>query len=200
MAYIAFAIRTYQPVAGRKYLFDANAWIYILEADLELTNNSGRKGIDYADLLQRIKQAGSPKPKVVLPALVLSEVVNRLLRSYYFPLFIQNHKTLLTPGSDAQNYKLVYRPHEQFKTDYGFILYNIKAYHNLIELISDGFDELAIKTVFNNTDATLDFNDWVLVQIARRNNYILVSDDGDMLGKDITVVTGNPKLLAGSPQ
>lgn len=54
MPYTAFAIRTYQPVAGRKYLFDANAWIYILEADLELTN-SGRKGVDYADLLQRIK-------------------------------------------------------------------------------------------------------------------------------------------------
>lgn len=170
---------------------------FTLEADLELTNSS-KKGIDYADLLQRIKQAGSPKPKVVLPALILSEVVNRLLRSYYFPLFIKNHKTLLTSGSDTQNYKLVYRPHEQFKTDYGFILYNIKAYHNLIELISDGFDELAIKTVFNNTDTTLDFNDWILVHIARRNNYILVSDDGDMIGKDITIVTGNPKLLAGS--
>ncbi len=196
MAYTPFAIRTYQPVAGRKYLFDANAWIYILEADLELSN-SGKKGIDYADLLQRIKQAGSPKPKVVLPALILSEVVNRLLRSYYFPLFVQNHKTLLTSGSDTQNYKLVYRPHKQFKTDYGFILYNIKAYHHLMELISDGFDGLAIKTVFNNTDTTLDFNDWILVQIAQRNNYILVSDDSDMLGKDVTIVTGNPKLLSG---
>lgn len=194
MPFSAFPIQSHSPVLGRKYVFDANVWIYVLEADLDL-KDSARKAEQYVNLLQRVKQAGSPKPKVVLPAIILSEVINRLLRSYYFPLFIEEHKTLLTTGSDSYNYKHVYRSHEQFRIDYEMILYSIKAYHNLLELVSDEFSLLRIKDVFNNPNVRLDFNDYILVEMSRRNDYIIVSDDGDLEGQDITVVTGNQKLL-----
>ncbi|WP_041257823.1 type II toxin-antitoxin system VapC family toxin [Fibrella aestuarina] len=195
MPFSALPIKNHNPFPGRKYLFDANAWIFVLEADLELKQSTTSKADLYIDLLGKINQAGSPKPKVVLPAIVLSEVVNRLLRSYYFPLFVEQHKTLITSGSDSQNYKQVYRPHHQFRIDYEVILYNIKAYHNILELVSDGFGEMSVRNVFTKPDNTLDFNDYLLVDIAKRNNFIVVSDDGDLAGRDITVVTGNQAML-----
>ena len=194
MPFSALSIQNYKPLLGQKYVFDANAWIYILEADLELRAASS-KGTQYVNLLERIKQAGSPKPKVVLPAIILSEVVNRLLRSYYFPLFVEENKTLPFTTEQSRNYKDVYRKHDQFRIDYSSILYNIKTYHNLFELVSDEFDQFRVKDVFNKPDVNLDFNDYLLVEMAKRNNYIIVTDDSDLKGQDVTVVTSNQKLL-----
>lgn len=198
MPFSAIPLKNHDPLLpGRKYLFDANAWIFVLEADSR--DSTKVKAVPYVELLQQINLAGSPKPKLALPAIILSEVVNRLLRSYYFPLFVKEYPQTLAGKDENRWYKEVYRAHDQFIIHYGSILYNIKAYHNNLDFIDDNFSQMSIKNVLTKPDTTLDFNDFLLVEIAKRNNCILVSDDADLAGRDITIITGNQKIIKWQP-
>lgn len=192
MPYNIRSLRDHAPIGGRRYLLDANVWIFTLEA--ENADKENPRTAPYVNFIERLKNAAG-SPKIVLPAAVLSEVTNRLLRDTYFKLFVEEHKTLPFQDSERYNYKNIYREHEQFGIDYGSLLYNIKSYNNNFDLISDEFADLKVKEVFNNPIVRLDFTDWLLVKLAKKHNYIIVTDDADFLVEDVPILTNNRNLL-----
>lgn len=192
MAYQITSLRNHSPVAGRRYLLDANVWIFTLEA--ELSDKDNPRTDPYVDFIERLKRAAG-SPKIVLPAAVLSEVVNRLLRDTYFPLFVEEHKTLPYKTDKNHNYKQIYRAHDKFRVDYESLLYNIKSYSNQFELISDSFADHRVKDVFNKPTVQLDFTDWLLVSLAKKHGYTIVTDDADFLLEDVPILTMNQSLL-----
>lgn len=193
MPYDISPVGDHQPLPGRRYLFDANIWIYTLEAD-QADKPTPQSSV-YENFIERLRRAAG-SPKIVLPAVVLSEAINRMLRNTYYPLFIKEHPTLAyRSDNDGYNYKHIYRQHDQFRIDYGSLLYNVKSYHNVIELINDSFDQFRVKDLFGKPSVDLDFNDFLIEQIARRSNYIVVTEDADFFVEGISILTANRKLL-----
>jgi len=62
-----------------------------------------------------------------------------------------------------------------------------------------------VGTAFANIDVTSlvaafesgehDFNDLLIVETCRSKSFVLVTDDADMKGSDVPIVTGNQNLL-----
>lgn len=178
------------PIPGKKYLFDSNVWLFILY-NVSLTKTEQQ----YVDFFENFKRVGSPPPKVVLPSIVLAEVVNRLSRDTYFKVFKEDHPHLFPAGENPRDYKEKYRPHEQYSIDLRMILDDIKSYHNYLEFVSDGYEGGTAKKILMPPPSTLDFNDALIVKIAKEHNLTVITHDGDFRDESIDILTLNGVLL-----
>lgn len=195
MSYQISSIKDRIPSSGTKYLLDTNVWYYILEG-----TSKDYQGV-YLDFFDAIKNfSGSPKPKVVLPTTVLSEIINRLLRDIRFREFKDNPDNLekIAGIEERRIYKDVYRNDEQFRIDYRSICNDIKSFHYILEFVGDEFETFRIKDILSNPPLNLDFNDFIITKIAKKNNFTIVTDDADFLVEDINIVTANNKLIKKS--
>ncbi len=172
----------------KKYFFDSNMWLKILKPKFTL-NSTDKK---YLDFFQKFKD-NTNNPKIVLTALVLSEVINRYLRDVTYSKFCkknnldQNNKSL---------YKSAYRPSDEFQTDYISLCEDIKAYQNHFELVQDGLSvEIKQKDILTSPSQHLDFNDNYYYKLALKREYILVTDDSDFFVPDVEIITLNNQLL-----
>lgn len=191
MAYSYSKASSHKVVDGAKYFLDSNIWLKILSPK----NKPTHKDRAYTDLFQRI--IANNKVKIVVPALVLSEVINRLLREVHLEKFKQKYATKnpqVKIGDDF--YKSVFRPSAEFKIAYNIVCDEIKNYHSSYELISDGFGtEIKSKHVLSNPPQSLDFNDHFYYHLCKNQNYLLVTDDKDFWIEGITVITMSDTLL-----
>ena len=195
MSYQISSIKDKIPSSGTKYLLDTNIWYYILEG----TSNNYQEV--YLEFFNAIKNfSGSSKPKIVLPTTVLSEIINRLLRDIRFREFKDNPDNIdkISGIEERKIYKDVYRNDEQFRIDYGMICYDIKSYHNILEFVGDEFNTFKIKDILSNPPLSLDFNDFIITKIAKKNNFTIITDDADFLVENVNILTANNKLVAKS--
>ncbi len=195
MSYQISSIKDKTPSSGTKYLLDTNIWYYILEGK---SKNYQETYLEFFDAIKDF--SGSLKPKIVLPTTVLSEIINRLLRDIRFREFKDNPDNVgkIAGIEERKIYKDVYRNDEQFRIDYGMICYDIKSYHNILEFVGDEFDTFRIKDILSNPPLGLDFNDFIITKIAKKNNFTIITDDADFLVENINILTANNKLIAKS--
>jgi predicted nucleic acid-binding protein len=172
----------------RQYFFDANLWLKILKPAFDLKPRDER----YLNFFERFKNHRE-NPKIILTALVLSEVINRYLREVTYPKFCKK-KGVTNP--DKSYYKEVYRPSTEFLADYISLCEDIKAYQHFYELADDGLaSDVKQKDILTSPPQSLDFNDNYYYQLAKKRNYIIVTDDKDFFVEDVEVITYNTQLI-----
>ncbi len=172
----------------KKYLFDANLWLKILRPPFNLSARDKK----YLDFFEKFKNHPQ-HPKIVLPALILSEVINRYMREVTFAKFCKN-KGVNSPHPSY--YKEVYRPSSEFQYDYISLMEDIKAYQNYYELIPDNFSiDIRQKDILTSPPINLDFNDLYYYKLALKNGYIIVTDDKDFFVEDVEILTYNSVLV-----
>ncbi len=183
------------PLKEKKYLIDANIWIKVISPKIKPTNKDQK----YCEFIEDLRNRSC---KIYLPALVISEVMNRLLREVHLP------KLALKMGIDSENippnfYKEIFRKSTEYRSGY---LEIADDFNNFIrkgtDIINDSFgskDGVKFRDVLgNNFNNRLDFNDNFYYQLAKKNNYTIITDDKDFLVKGVEVLTLSRTLLLDS--
>jgi predicted nucleic acid-binding protein len=189
MPYLIQDIKKSKPIAGGKYLFDANIWIYVLDSNF--SKPFVKSYIDFFNAI--IENKLSPKATVVLPSLLISEILNRRINDIYYNEFcISNPRGEM---AKPQHYKTVYRISDNYKLDLEMACKEIRDYNIGLTLLSDNFDKLTFKKVLKNIPHHLDFNDHIFCTLAKEQDLIIVTNDQDFKVEDVNIITSNPKLL-----
>lgn len=141
----------------------------------------------YEDLYAKILQAGS---SLIISSVQISEFVNRCIR-FQFALFKDSE------NNPALDFKRDYRSTEDYSNSMKAILDIIQT--DIIPnytFVDDKFSNMQNDKIFRY-GFSYDFNDSVLLEIAKQYKSILVTDDADFgnYGSNITIVTNNRKLL-----
>lgn len=175
-----------------KYFFDANIWLSVLSPQFTLRKNTEL----YLNFFESVAKHNK-NSKVVITSFLLSEIINRIIRS----VKLKNFATKRGDWPVHESYfKMVYRRDAQYAIDYELLCDDIKAYHNSIEFISDDFHSFKAKDILKSPPKGLDFNDHLCVKLAEKNKMVIVTDDSDFAIEDVTVLTRNSDLLKKSEQ
>ncbi len=175
----------------KKFLLDANIWINVIRS----SNKNKEKAELYREFFFELVDCKGAN--IILPALVVSEVMNRLLREIYLKKFIE--RIGAKEPLDSKFYKEQFRPSNEYRSGCMLIADEFKTYLQSLELKNDEFGKsIKYKHVLSKFDFGLDFNDSFLYYLAKKNNYIIVTDDGDFCVKGVDVLTLNKELLKKS--
>lgn len=186
-------IKSYRSRADEQFIFDANVWIFYQD---QINFKSYQR--PYTAFLNNLLK-GPADPHILLPACVLSEVLNRLLKGVYFEQFLQSQAgraaLIANPVNQGEEFKKVYRQHLKFKQDRDSIYQSIFSYSSNLELISDDFDVVGIGDL-TSAMTDLDFTDWNIYELAKFRHATIVTDDSDFVLENYPIVTNNKNLLA----
>lgn len=166
-------------------------------------NGNTRAYLDFWDaVIQVHNRKGTPLlekktkyfPKVVLPALTLTETINALIRISFDTY--QNLVPSPIPQGEKPSFKKHYRPTDDYKRELTKILADFQAMEDYIVLQDDKFSERSIFSEFFQYDADFDFNDYFYYRLFKGTGIPIVTNDLDFAGfEDITILTSNQKLL-----
>lgn len=164
-------------------------WIKLLRPPFDLTPRDKK----YLTFFEKFKGSAA-NPKIAVTSLVLSEVINRIMREVAMRKYIKDNVVAekdVVPGY----YKQVYRKTDHFKGQYALLCDDIKDYHNKYEFISDSLgDGIKTKDILSNPAPGLDFNDGYYVLLAKHYGFPIVTDDGDFFVEDVQIMTYNNAL------
>jgi len=150
--------------ANHKYYFDNNIWMYIL---CPIGNYKQDFQIKSSRILSQIKSAGA---SIFINHLVLSEFSNAYIRLEY-----NKWKDGITDGKNE------YKKHFKFTQLYQDTQVEIVASLKRIIKLTQHCNELEdseIKSVINNM-SSIDFNDSYYIELCKKENLKLVSNDTD---------------------
>ena len=176
--------------AGNQYLLDSNIWIQILSPK----NVVSYKNKQYNSLFQKIIK--NNEVKIILPALLISEVLNRLLREVHMNKFAR--KNGYPNGKDIPGdfFKDKFRPSPEFKKAYNLLCDDIRNYSDSISLVNDSFGtDINYDDVLLDPPQGLDFNDYFYCTLAKQNDYIIVTDDKDFWVEDVKIITESNTII-----
>ncbi len=160
-------------------LFDTNIWLFLYSSQYSPTDSRVRI---YSAALKSILAAQSC---ILIDALVLSEFMNRMARFAYNTL----------PTQARPDFK-AYRQSPGFKSVAKHIADACRRILAQTTRTDSGFPSLHIDTVLGDYEAGgSDFNDRVLAELCKSRGLILITDDGDFKGMDLTILTENKRLL-----
>ena len=131
------------------------------------------------------------KSKLIISSIQISEFINRCIR-IEFDLYKKSK------GLDKIDYKKDYRSTQEYMDKMEDILEIVKEdISKNFSFIDDGFSKINPENIFKQK-FSYDFNDALIVEIAKQYNAILVTDDGDYANYklDLPVVTSNRILLS----
>lgn len=178
-------------------LFDANLWIKILKPQFQQSEYE----LQYLAFFEKFKN-NLKSPKVVLTAMVISEVVNRLIREYGLNKYWQDfpaEKLSFNSLSDIDKkkyFKSHYRKTEHYRNTCISLFEDFSDYEHLCICQNDEFGNLiTFNEAMTITDNKLDFNDQYYVYLAKKKNIPIVTDDADFVVEGITVYTYNKKMV-----
>jgi len=137
----------------------------------------------YSVAFKKIRGIGC---QIVIDAIVLSEFVNRLARLAYHQLASSG------PPREFKNYRKspAFRPIAKAIAD---ACRRILAVSKPVE---SEFASLDLSSILGQFESgRCDFNDHLLAALCGRRGFILVTHDGDFRGKNIPILTANPRLL-----
>jgi predicted nucleic acid-binding protein len=160
-------------IQNRNIFVDANVLIY-----LNWTTGSEKYEIDYSVVYHKlIKQ----RNKLFVDFLVISEVVNRILR-------IEHKKQ--NPDVPFKQFRDSEQGQSALSDIYKIIENQILEDFNIV---GKSFSEDDIKG-FLNVD-NLDFMDKGILRICQENNFVLLTNDKDYKNSDIDILTCNKQIL-----
>ena len=176
------ALESYNPKAEDILLFDTNILIKLLyPVDF---NGSVEK---YAELYSQIKRV---RARLIVSSIQISEFINRCIR-LQFALYQEKSSVKL-------DFKKDYRSTDDYRDSMNTILDIVTSDIKLnFAFIDDGFSKMQQEDIFKY-GFSYDFNDSLLVEIAKLYNAIVVTDDIDFgnYKADFRIITSNQWLLA----
>jgi len=94
-------------------------------------------------------------------------------------------------------YKRVFRQSGEYKKAFTLYKDEFETYINAFELSTPN-EKVTIKDTLDFDAQKLDLNDQIILQVVQNTGAILVSDDGDFYGEDLTQATFNTTLIKKS--
>lgn len=190
MPYLIRDIRSTDPVNGYRYLFDCNTWLAVLEDSYN--SKTYQPYINFFNSI--ITEKNGAKAEIVLPGLLLSEILNRLIHDIYFEEFVKSNPTRVS-GNKRKDFKDVYRNDPQYAIDIENACADIRAYHKKVSFISDRLEDFTFKDLIKKIPVHLDINDHIFAKMAAAQGLVIVTHDGDFKVEDVVILTSNPALL-----
>ncbi len=179
----AYDLASYSFVSGEQILVDTNIWLYLFPAP---GNPPPRYAQQYSSAFLNLVNV---KAQPILDTMVLSEYLNRYCRIEW-----------------EGNYKSQYLTFKQFRksADFQAIASSAKTFAgrilNFCQIHSVSPDELDLnQALVDFASGQTDFNDSILVDICKKRNLKLMTNDGDFQYGGIEVLTTNPRLLNACP-
>jgi predicted nucleic acid-binding protein len=161
-------------LSGRAVLFDANVVIYIYWP----TSPQSTYEKKYSRLFGALLKQGN---KLYITTVVLSEVINRVMRIEY----------------DRNNSAISFKQYRNSPDGQSVLLdmYTIldKKILTTFDVIDKPFTNTEIKSLL--TVDSLDFNDKIITEICKTNSCLLITNDADYKDADIDILSINNKLL-----
>ncbi|HEY2917860.1 MAG TPA: PIN domain-containing protein [Candidatus Binatia bacterium] len=174
-------IGNYAFKATDELLFDANVWFFLYGPH----RPGSPQAAAYSGALARILAVSC---RVYTDVLIISEFVNRYARL--------RHQLLLQSRTGVPRDFKQFRATSAFKTIANDIAADTKRILSGCARVESGFAVLDFDALINSYGTgDSDFNDLVLTELCQSKGYMLVTDDGDFKGKNITVLTANRRLL-----
>ncbi len=183
-----FKIKTLQgyiPEEGKVYLLDANVWIFVLRPPATLKPNE-QVYVDFFDAL--VNLATNPKcknkPTIHMSGLIFSEVCNAHMRANW-DIYNQVNGTNLS-------YK-DYRKTADFDKHLNAIKSDFNSYSSTFKF--DATDAAMCLENLLTLPKGCDYNDFYYFRVAHKNNFVIVTNDGDFVFPEIEILTFNGQLL-----
>lgn len=175
-------MKNYLPDKGECFIFDTNILI-----DLFYPMDLGKDVSSISDLYDKIIKN---RATMLLTSIQVSEFINRCIR-FQYELYKKDHP-------ECEDYKKDYRITEDYAQCMNTILDIIKnEWMVRFEFINDNFKDLEKEKLFFHEFA-YDFNDAIIVEIAKKYSATLVTNDKDYISYDLPnrIVTSNRLLLS----
>ena len=176
-----------------KYFVDANIWIYSLQKFEDLERWEDKYYQFFFDI---VDSTITPKPKILLPTLLLSEIINTYLRKFAIPEYRQINNI---PAATVIDFKRDYRPTQHYKDSYEKMMDDISSLHSSIQFIDDHSIAYNDAVLFNKSIGSFDYNDHLYyslcVELNKTERIIMLTNDGDYQVNDFEIVTSNRTLL-----
>lgn len=173
-------LSTYRFRETDRLLFDANVWLFLFSPQYSPTDR--RVQVNSA----AVKNILGARSRIIVDALIFSEFINAWARFAYNKLPAQ------TKPKDFKTY----RNSSAFKPVAKAIADACRRILTHATRVECGFTALDIDSVLSGYETgSADFNDLVLAEICVRNGFTFVTDDGDLKGLTLTILTENRRLL-----
>jgi hypothetical protein len=176
-----------------KYFIDANVWIYAMQNPYSREHWQNKYANFFFDI---IDSNLDPHPKIILPSLLISEIINTYLRQ----IALKEYKDQVGVSSDKFDFKRNYRPTQHYKDNLEQICDDILGYKSSIDFVSD---DLMVKNpdiILNVPSSNFDYNDYIYYcmcqNIGATTSLAMITNDSDMDVSDIRILTENKTLLA----
>lgn len=181
-------------VQSTNYFIDANVWIYALQGDTFLN----RIQLAYSNFFYDIIESDlDPQPKVLMPTMLFSEILNTWLTKIAFSEY---KKVKAIPEDNSFRYKHHYRPTQDYKDNYEKICDDVLSMRDSITFINDSSIVTNPPLYMTPVVDPFDFNDYLYYQICRefqRSSQItILTNDGDFQINDIPLITAHRDLLS----
>lgn len=176
-------VKKYQPTKESVVLLDTNILINLFYPIMASSYMDAYEKL-YAELLKK-------KSKLLLPAIQVSEFINRCIR-FQYNLYKENNNL----GS-SYDFKKEYRNTDDYRNYMNTILDIVKDdILPLFNIVNDNFSTMEQEKIYVY-GFSYDFNDALLVQIAKSNHAAIVTHDSDFANYDkkIDYISSNSKLL-----
>lgn len=181
-------------VQSTNYFADANIWIYALQGDDLLAKWQK----NYNDFFYNIIESSlDPKPKIVMPTMLFSEILNTWLTKFA----LDEYKTLegIQPGTNF-SMKRDYRPTQHYKDNYEKICDDILSMKDSLLFVDDSTVVSHPPLYIAPAVDPFDFNDYLYYQMCREfqrsSPVTILTNDGDFQIEDIPIITANRDLIA----
>ncbi len=177
-------------VEPTNYFVDANVWIYSLQ---QFDTLAGWED-DYYQFFFDIVE--SPlNPKLLMPTLLLSEIVNTFLRKIAMVEF----RDSLQPLPQSFEFKRDYRPTAHFRQKYEQMMDDIHSLRNSIRFVDDGIISKKGSLLLDKCIGNFDYNDFLYhnfcCDFCKQEKLTMLTNDGDFYVSEYNIVTSNRKLL-----
>ena len=183
-------------VTSTNYFIDANVWIYAIQGDLGVLTHSWQER--YSEFFYDIIESNlEPKPKILMPSLLFSEILNRYLRISFEEYKIENS----IDENTQFRFKNEYRETDHYRENYEKICDDVIGYEGSIIFMSDSaLIQNNSPSYLTGSIGTFDFNDFFYCQLCREyqkvNPVTILTNDGDFNINDIPIITSNRRLLS----
>lgn len=179
----AYDLASYSFASGEQILVDTNIWLYLFPAP---GNPQQPFAHQYSTAFSRLVSA---KAKPVLDPMVLSEYLNRYCRIEWEGNFKSQYQTFKRFRQSA-DFRAVVSSAHTFAS-------KILSFCQIHSIPANELDLNQALTDFKS--GQVDFNDALLVDVCKKRNMKLMTNDADFQHGGIEVLTTNPRLLKACP-
>lgn len=166
-------ISNYTVGPTEEFFFDTNIWMFLF-APLAGAKQNKQKA--YSKLLGDII---SRKATIWINSQVVAEYINCCLRME-FDVWKRN------PENSSATFKHDFRQTEEYKSTLGDVKSQISLILQKSTRIPDDFHAIDIDEIISSMGTSLDYGDAVIVDLCKRKNYKLVTDDRDMTNSEFS--------------